>query len=118
MVQQRVQCCIQTLCFGFQFVLQFGTFKLLFQYICHSVECRLYCQFGSVDSTVQYSTVQCSTVQYSTVQYSTVLYTDCVVALFALPFETFKLLLEFVYPSVKCHKRKKCRKTYTLYFHS
>jgi hypothetical protein len=33
---------------------------LLLQYVCHSVDCQLYCQFGSADSTV--------------------LYTDCVVA--------------------------------------
>ena len=61
LVQLTVQCCIQTLHCGFQFLLQFVTFKLLLQYVCHSVDCQLYCQFGSADSTV--------------------LYTDCIVAL-------------------------------------
>ena len=60
LVQMTVQCCIQTVCCGFQFTLQFVTFNLLLQYVCHSVDCQLYSQFGSAESTV--------------------LYTDCVVA--------------------------------------
>jgi hypothetical protein len=31
------------------------TFNLLLQYVCHSVECKLYCQFGSADNTVLYT---------------------------------------------------------------
>ena len=57
LVQLTVQCCKQIVCCGFQFALLFVTFNLL-QYVCHSVDCQLYCQFGSA--------------------YSTVLYTDCV----------------------------------------
>ena len=53
--QLTVQCCIQTECCGFQFTLQFVTFNWLLQYVCHSVECQLYCQFGSADSTVLYT---------------------------------------------------------------
>ena len=60
LVQLTVQCCIQTVCCGFQFTLQFLTFNLLLHYVCHSVDCQLYCQFGSADSKA--------------------LYTDCVVA--------------------------------------
>jgi hypothetical protein len=52
--QLTVQCCIQTVCCGFQFVLQFVTFKLLLKYVCHSVDCHLYCQFGSADNSVLY----------------------------------------------------------------
>ena len=59
LVQLTVQCCIQTVLW-FQFTLQFVTFNLLLQYVCHSVDWQLYCQYGSADSTV--------------------LYTDCVVA--------------------------------------
>ena len=55
LVQLTVQCCIQTVCCGFQFALQFVTFNLLLQYVCHSVNCQLYCQFGSADSTVLYT---------------------------------------------------------------
>ena len=60
LVQLTVQCCIQTVCCGLQFALQLVTFNLLLQYVCHSVDCLLHCQFGLVDSTG--------------------LYTDCVVA--------------------------------------
>jgi len=60
LMQLTVQCCIQTVCCGFQFALHVVTFNLLLQHVCHSVDCQLYCQFGSPDSTV--------------------LYTDCVVA--------------------------------------
>ena len=55
LVQLTVQCCIQAVCCGFQFALQFVTFNLLLQYVCHSVDCQLYCQFGSADSTVMYT---------------------------------------------------------------
>jgi hypothetical protein len=55
LVQLTVQCCIQTVCCGFQFVLQFVRFSFLLQYVCHSVDCQLYCQFGSADSTVLYT---------------------------------------------------------------
>jgi hypothetical protein len=55
LLQLTVQCCIQTVCCGFQFSLQFGTYKLMLQYVCHSVECQPYCQFGSADSTVLYT---------------------------------------------------------------
>jgi hypothetical protein len=61
LVQLTVQCCIQTTYCGCVFVLQFVTFNWLLQYVCHSVDCQLYCQFGSADSTV--------------------LYTDCVITL-------------------------------------
>jgi hypothetical protein len=54
-VQLTIQCCIQTVCCGFQFVLQFVTFNLLLQCVCHSVDCQLYCHFGSADSTVFYT---------------------------------------------------------------
>ena len=57
LVQLTVECCIQTVCCGFQFALQFVTFKLLLLYVRHSVDCQLYCQFGSADSTVLYKTV-------------------------------------------------------------
>jgi len=60
LVQLTVQCCIQTVCCGLQFTLRFVKFNLLLQCVCPSVDCQLYCQFGSADSTV--------------------LYTDCVVA--------------------------------------
>jgi len=55
LVQLTVQCCIQTVCCGFEFALQLVTFNLLLQYVCHSVQCQLYCQFGSADSTVLYT---------------------------------------------------------------
>ena len=55
LVQLTVQCCIQTLCCGIQFALQFGRFNLLLQYICHSLDRQLYCQFGSAHSTVLYT---------------------------------------------------------------
>jgi len=55
LVQLTVQCCIQAVCCGFQFVLQFVTFNLLLQYVCLSVHCQLYCQFGSADNTVLYT---------------------------------------------------------------
>jgi len=55
LVQLTVQCCIQTVLCGFEFVLHFVTFNLLLQYVCHSVDCQLYCQFGSADSTVLYT---------------------------------------------------------------
>ena len=55
LVQLTVQCCIQTVCCGFQFALQFVTFNLLLQYVCHSVDCQLYCQFGSAERTVMYT---------------------------------------------------------------
>ena len=55
LVQLTVQCCIQTVCCGFQFALQFVSFNLLLEYVCHSVDCQLYCQFGSADSTVLYA---------------------------------------------------------------
>jgi len=54
-VQLTVQCCIQTVCRGFQFALQFVSFNLLLQYVCLSVDCQLYCQFGSADNTVLYT---------------------------------------------------------------
>jgi hypothetical protein len=82
LVQLRVQCCILTLCCGFQFALQFVIFNLLLQYVSHSVYCQLYCQFGSADSTV--------------------LYTDCCGFQLALQFVTFNLLLEYVCHSVDC----------------
>jgi len=40
-IQLTVQDCIQTVCCGSQFVLQFVTFNLLSQYVCHSVDCQL-----------------------------------------------------------------------------
>jgi len=43
LVQLTVQCCVQTVCCGFYFALQFVTFNLLLQYVCHSVDCQLYC---------------------------------------------------------------------------
>ena len=52
LVQLTVQFCVQTVCCGFEFTLKFVTFNLLLQYVCHSVDCQLYCQFGSDDSTV------------------------------------------------------------------
>ena len=55
LVQLTVQCGIQTVCCGIQFALQFVKFNLLLQYICHSAECQLYCQFGSADSRVLYT---------------------------------------------------------------
>ena len=55
LVQLTAQCCIQTVCCGFQFVLQYGTFNLLLQYVCRSGDGQLYCQFGSADSTVLYT---------------------------------------------------------------
>ena len=55
LVQLKVQCCKQTVCCGFQFSLQFVTFNLLLQYVCHSADCQLYCQFGYADSTVLYT---------------------------------------------------------------
>jgi hypothetical protein len=55
LAQLTVQCYIQTVFCGFQFVLQFVIFNLLLQYVCHSVYCQLYCQFGSADSTVLYT---------------------------------------------------------------
>ena len=55
LVQLTVQCCTQTVCCGFQFALQIVTFNLLLQYVCRSVYCLLYCQFGSADSTVLYT---------------------------------------------------------------
>jgi hypothetical protein len=55
LVQLTVQCCIQTVCCGFQLVVEFVTFSFLLQYVCHSVDCQLYCQFGSADSTVLYT---------------------------------------------------------------
>ena len=55
LVQLTVQCCTQTVCCDFQFTLQFVTFNLLLQYVCHSVKCQLYSQFGSADSTVPYT---------------------------------------------------------------
>jgi hypothetical protein len=55
LVQLKVQFCIQTVCCGFHFALQFVTFNFLLQYICHSADCQLYCQFGSVDCTVLYT---------------------------------------------------------------
>jgi len=55
LVQLTVQYCIQTVCYGFQFVLQFVTFNLMLQDVCHSVDCQLCCHFGSADSTVLYT---------------------------------------------------------------
>ena len=52
LVQLTVQCCIQIVCWGYQFALLFVTFNLLLEYVCHPVDCQLYCQFGSADSTV------------------------------------------------------------------
>jgi len=77
LVQLTVQCCIQTVCCGFQFVLQFVTFNLLLRYVCHSVDCQLYCQFGSADNTVLIQTVCCGFQ-------------------FVLQFVTFNLLLQYV----------------------
>ena len=57
LVQLTVQCCIQTLCCGFQFAIQFVTLNLLSQYVCHSVDCQFYCQFGSADSTMLYTDI-------------------------------------------------------------
>jgi hypothetical protein len=51
-VQLTVECCIQTVYFGFEFVLVFVTFNWLLQYVCRSVDCQLYCKFGSADSRV------------------------------------------------------------------
>ena len=55
LVQLRIECCKQTVCCGVQFALQFVTFNLLLQYVCHSFDCQLYCQFGSANSTVLYT---------------------------------------------------------------
>ena len=55
LVQLTVQCCMQTVCCGFQFALQFVTFNFLLQYVCHSVDCQLYSQFGLADRTVLYT---------------------------------------------------------------
>jgi len=55
LVQLTVQCCIQTVCCGFQFVLQFVTFNFLLQYVCHSVDCQMHCQFGSTESIMLYT---------------------------------------------------------------
>ena len=35
LVQLAVHCSKQTVCFGFQFALQFVTFNLLLEYVCH-----------------------------------------------------------------------------------
>jgi hypothetical protein len=35
LVQLTVQCYIQVVCCGFQFALQFITFNLLLEYVCH-----------------------------------------------------------------------------------
>jgi len=83
LVQLTVQCCIQTVCCGFQFALQFVTFNLLLQYACHSVDCQLYCQYCSSDSTVLYTDSYCGFQ-------------------FALQFVTFNLLLKYVCHSVDC----------------
>ena len=58
-------CCIQTVCCGFQFALQIGTFNLLLQYVCHFVHLTVH---YSLYSKVLYSTLRYSTVQYSTIQ--------------------------------------------------
>jgi len=55
LVQLTVECCTQTVCCGFQFALKFVTFNLLLHYVRHSVDCQLYCQFGSADSRVLYT---------------------------------------------------------------
>ena len=55
LVQLTLHCYIQNVCCGFQFALQFVTFNLLLQYVCHSVYCQLYCQFGSADIRVLYT---------------------------------------------------------------
>jgi len=55
LVQLTVQCYMQTVCCGLEFALQFVTFNLLLHYVSHSVDCQLYCQFGSADSTVLYT---------------------------------------------------------------
>ena len=55
LVQLTVECSIQTVCCGFQFALHFVTFNLLLQYVCHSVDCQLYCQFGSAVSAGLYT---------------------------------------------------------------
>ena len=36
-----IHCCVQIVCCGFQFVLQFATFNFLLQYVCRSVDCQL-----------------------------------------------------------------------------
>jgi hypothetical protein len=59
LVQLTVQCCIQIVLW-LSVCIIVVTFNLLLQYVCYSVDCQLYCQFGSDESTV--------------------LYTDCVVA--------------------------------------
>ena len=58
---------------------------MLLQYVCHSVHCQFYCQFGSPDSKV--------------------LYTDCVVA-FSLPYSLQHLTccfsMSFIQQTVSC----------------
>jgi hypothetical protein len=54
LVQLTVQCFIQTMCCGFEFVLEFVTLNLLLQCVCHSVDCQLYCQFGSAKYSAVY----------------------------------------------------------------
>ena len=41
--QLTVQCCKQTLCFGFHFALQFVTFNFQLRYVYHSVGLQLHC---------------------------------------------------------------------------
>ena len=55
LVQLTVQGCIQAVCCGFQYALEFVTLNLLLQYDCRSVDCQLYCQFGSADNTMLYT---------------------------------------------------------------
>ena len=117
-----VQCCINSVCCGFQFLLLFGNLKLLLQYVCHLVQVRVQC------STVQYNAVyrvcvlafsllyslkhltSCysmsviyladSTVKYSRIYQSTV---QCCIQTvscgfqLALQLETFNLLLQYVF---------------------
>jgi hypothetical protein len=54
LVQVRVRCCIQNVLW-LQFALEFVTVNLMLQYVCHSVDCQLHCQFGSADITVLYT---------------------------------------------------------------
>ena len=112
-----VQCYTQTLCPGFLFVLEFGTFNLLLQYICRFVFLTVQCCIQTVCCGFQFVSAD-SRVQYIKMQY-TALYSDCMLWLsvwfswkyikincyihtlccgfqFALQFGTFNLLLQYV----------------------
>jgi len=52
LVQLRVQCSKQILCWVLQIALEFVTFNLMLQCVCYSVDCEVHCEFGSADSTV------------------------------------------------------------------